>query len=172
MIDYFFNIESCLLYLILFPVYLLVLFIVFKIGKRTIEKNKIAFYGMFMGLTNRYILALAFLAFYHYIVIVSVFINSFSYIHLILLFVPIIMFHIISLSFLGLIIDLIQTALIFLLLYSKTILYNYIVNVGSFWYVLVLYVCLCLFIVFYVTFIVIKRMGYVVSRSKYIKANS
>ena len=170
MIDYFFNIESCLLYLILFPAYLLLLFIIFKIGKRKIEKNKIAFYGMFMGLSNRYILALAFLLFYYYIIVVSIFINSLSYINLILLFVPIICFHIISLSFGRLLIDIIQTGLIFLLLYSKTILYEYIINVGNFWYVMVLFVSLCMYLFLYATFILIKRLGFIVSHSKYIKA--
>ena len=169
MIDYFFNFENYILYLIGFPIYLIFLFFFFFIGKRKINNNNgITFYGMFMGLSNRNILALSFLFFYYYLVIVSIFVNSFSYINLIMLFVPIVLFHLINFSIIRLVIDIIQTAFIILLLYSKIIFYNYIIDIGNYWYVIVLYVLLCLFVFIYTTYIFVKRFKMVISHNKYI----
>lgn len=162
MIDYFFDFQNYIIYIILFPIYLLLMFIFFAFGKRKINKNKVAFYGMFMGLSTRKTLALSFLCFYYYALLSTLFVNSFSYINVLLLFVPIVLFHLINYSFLVLFIDIIQTGILFLLLYSKTIFYNYITNVGNFWYVLTIYILLSLLIIVYSTYIFVKRLKMVI----------
>ena len=156
MIDYFFDFQNYLLYLVLFPVYLLAIFLFFFFGKRKIKDNKVDFHGMFLELSTIKTLALSFLLFYYYIAIVSIFLNHYSYINVLLLAVPILLFHILNLSFIQLIADIVQTAILSVLLYSKSIFFDYIVNVASYWYVIVLFVALCIFIFLFATYIFIK----------------
>ena len=169
MIDYFFSIENYFLYLVCFPFFFLFLLFLFFIRKRGLKKNKVAFYGMFMGLSTRNILSLSFLLAYYYVVIVSLFIHSFSMVNLFIIILPIILCHLFNFSMFHLIVDFLHTLIIFFLLYSESILYNYIIEVGNYWYVVALHVLLCIFISFYVSLIVVKRFKLIISHNKYIK---
>ena len=146
MIDYFFDLNAFLPYLYFFPIFLIISFIIFKIKKRDISDKTIPFYGRYIGLNNTNILSLTLIFVYYYLIIVSIFINSFSLYHLILFIIPIILFNIINFYFIKLFIDIINTIIIYILLYSKSILYNYMIDAGEYWYVILLYSLMCLFI--------------------------
>ena len=169
MIDYFFDLRDVFPYLYCFPIGLLIVFLIFFFGKSKIQKHGIAFYGVFMGLTNRNILSLSLLFIYYYFIIVSIFINRFSFLTLILLVVPISLFHFINFYFIRFFIDAINTVLIYTMLYSKSIFYHYMIEVGRFWYVALLYVLLCFFIILYATYIFIRRFKVIIASNKYIE---
>ena len=169
MTDYFFDLNDLFPYAYLFPIFIIIVWLFFVINKRNINNKTSGFYGLFMGLTNKNILSLALLFLYYYLMIVSIFINNFSLLSLIIFLVPIIIFNIMNFYFFKFLVDLVNTPMIFLLLYIKSIFYNYMIDVYNYWYVIVLYVLLCIFIFFYITFIFIKRFKSIVSTNKYIE---
>lgn len=172
MIDYFFGLDSLFPYLCFFPLFLIIFLIIFLIGKKKINNKGIGFYGIFMGLSNRNILSLAFLLLYYYFILVSIYVNEFSLLTLILLVVPIVSYNLVNFYMIKFFIDILNTFIIFVLLYSKSIFYNYMVDVNSYWYVIALYILLCLFIVFYVTFVFIRRFKVIISQNKYVSVKS
>ncbi len=169
MVDHFFDFRLLLPYIYCFPIYIFILLVFFFIGKRRINDKAISFYGFFMGLNNKDIFSISLLFLYYYLVVISIFINSFSLFNVILLFAPILLFNIINFYFIKLFIDIFNTSVIYLLLYSKSIFYNYIVEVGTYWYVLLLYGLLCVFIFLYVTYVFFKRFFAIISSNKYVK---
>ena len=169
MIDYFFDLKDIFPYLYCFPILLFIIFIMFVIGKRKINDKGIAFYGIFMSLTNTNIVSITLLCLYYYFIIVSIFINNFTILIFLILIIPIVLFDIINFYFIKFFIDIINTIVIFVLIYSKVIFYNYMIDVGSFWYVIVLYVMLCLFIYLYATFIFVRRFKSIMSKNKYVE---
>ena len=169
MVDYFFDFKSLLPYLYFFPIYILLIIIFFLIGKRSINNKRASFYGFFMGLSNKEVLSLSFLFLYYYLIIVSIFINEFSIFNIILFILPILLFNVINFYIIKFFVDIFNTAVLFLLLYSKSIFYSYIIDVGNYWYVIVLYVLLCLFIFLYATFVFFRRFFSIISSNEYVK---
>ena len=170
MIDYFFELKDIIPYLYGFPVYLMFLFVFFFIGKRKIHQRGIAFYGVFMGLSTKNVMSLAFLFLYYYFVMISIFVNTFSFLTLLLLIVPILLFNIINFYFFKFFVDIVNTLILFLLLFSKDIFYNYMIDVGSYWYVVLLYAVLCVFIFLYATYVFIRRFKSIISSNKYVES--
>ena len=168
MIDYFFDLQDLFPYIYLFPIFLLIIYTVFLIGKRKIDSKGIAFYGIFMGLSFRNILSLSCLFLYYYVILVSIFLNSFSILTFLLLVVPILLFNLVNFYILKFFIDIINTFILFVLLFSKSAFYNYLSEVGVYWYVILLYVILCIFIFMYATYVFIRRFKLVISSNKYV----
>ena len=94
--DYFFDVKSLLPYVYCFPIFIVLLLIFFWIGKKTIDDKKVSFYGFFMGLNNKDILSLSFLFLYYYFIVVSIFINEFSYFNILLMIIPMLLFNLIT----------------------------------------------------------------------------
>lgn len=171
MIDYFFSLNDFLIYLYSFPIFLLIIFFFFLFNKKNISNKTSGFYGVFMGLSNKNILSISLLLLYYFLIIVSIVNNKFTLLTLIILIVPIVIFNIINFYIFKFFIDIVNTILLFVLLYSKSIFYNYMIDVNSYWYVIVLYCFLCLFIFFYITFVSIRRFKSIISSNKYIENN-
>lgn len=168
MIDYYFDLKDFMFYLYFFPLFMFVVLIVFKIKKRDISDKTIPFYGKYIGLSNKNIISLTLLFLYYYLIIVSIFVNNFSILHLIIFLIPIVLFNIINFYFIRLFIDILNTFILYVLLYSKVIFYNYMIDVGEYWYVILLYGLLCLFIFAYVSFLFFRRFRMIIKQSKYI----
>lgn len=169
MINLNFSLKSLLPYLYGFPVLLIVIVFIFMIGKRKINNKSIAFYGMFMGLEKKDILSISLLFIFYYIIVVSIFLNDISLLVLIIMAVPILLFNLVNFYVFKLVIDCMNTILLFALLYSKAIFYSYMVDVASYWYVITLYVLLCLFILFYTTYVFIRRLKSIIAHNKYVE---
>lgn len=168
MTDFVIEIRDILPYLYFFPIYLLILFIIFAIRKKNINKG-IDFYGMFMGLHTSNVISLSSLFLYLYVVLVSVFLTHFSFAAFLLILASIMIANIFNLSIISFVIDIINTLIIGVLLYTKMVLYDYMIEVNAYWYVIVLYVLLSVFLVFYIIFIFFRRFKSIISKNEYIK---
>ena len=169
MIDYYFELKDFSMYLFLFVPYLLLLVLFFHFGKIGFKKNKLSFYGMFMELSIQQIISISFLFLFFYIVIASIFVNSFSVFFFILLLIPIILFNVFHISFFHILFDIVNVFIIYFILISKSIFFHYIQDVASYWYVICLYVILCIFIFLYVSYISLRRLKFIISKNKYLK---
>ena len=169
MIDYFFEINDFLIYFYLFPVFILILIIYFYLNKKRINNKTISFFGMFMGLSKANIISLALLLLYYYLILVSIIVNDFSYLNFLILLVPAICFNIINFNILRFLLDLLNTSVIFILLRSKSIFYYYMIDVGNYWYITLLYGLVCIFIFSYATVIFYRRFKIILNTNKYVK---
>lgn len=168
MID-FVTMKELFPYLYLFPIFLIILYIFFYIKSKKITNSRLSFFGMFMGLNNKDVVSLTLLLTYYYLIVASIFINTFSPIFCIVLIVIILLFEILNFNFIYFIADIVNTGIIMFILYIKTIFYYYMIDIEVFWYVLLLYVLVCTFIYFYATLIFIRRFRTMVGKNKYVK---
>ena len=168
MTDYFFELKDIYPYIYGFPILILVLVVLFLLLKRNIDNKSISFYGMFMSMSKKDVFSLSLILLFAYIMVVSVFVNKFSIMDL-SIFVPIILFNTINLFLGKLILDTIHASVLSVLLYLKVIFYNYIIDVGNYWYVVCIYIILCLFILLYTVFFSLRRFKSVIQKNKYVK---
>ena len=169
MIDYYFELKDFSMYLFLFVPYLLLLVLFFHFGKIGFKKNKLSFYGMFMELSIQQIISISFLLLFFYFVIASIFVNSFSVFSFIVLLIPILLCNIFQVSFFHILFDIVNVFIIYFILISKSIFFHYIQDVANYWYVISLYILLCVFIFLYVSYISLRRLKFIISKNKYVK---
>ena len=169
MIDYYFELKDFSMYLFLFVPYLLLLVLFFHFGKIGFKKNKLSFYGMFMELSIQQIISISFLLLFFYFVIASIFVKSFSVFSFIVLLIPILLCNIFQVSFFHILFDIVNVFIIYFILISKSIFFHYIQDVSSYWYVISLYILLCVFIFLYVSYISLRRLKFIISKNKYVK---
>lgn len=160
-------------FVIIFPIFIIGIFLMFKKNlKKEINKNNIKFYGLFIELTNKDIVSISLLLLEYFIVVSSLFINEFTFINVIILFMPIIIFDLLNGHFIKIFIDVINYALIFLILYSKNIFFSYLIDVGNYWYVNIIIFLLSMFITLYMSFIFLRNFNSIIKTNKYIKSKS
>ena len=159
-------------YLIIFPfLSILLMVVLWLLSKRTITNSNISFYGLFMNLKFLDILALSFLFIYYFLIIESFFITTYTLYSVVLFLIPLIMFNLCSFSgnIFRVLFSMSNAVLIFIMLYFKNIFYSYIVEISSSWYVVVLFIMLCIFIFLYATYIFLNSLLNVLKRNKFIK---
>ena len=159
-------------YLIIFPfLSILLMVVLWLLSKRSITNNNISFYGLFMNLKFIDILALSFLFIYYFLIIESFFITTYTLYSVVLFVIPVIMFNILSFSgnIFKVLFSLGNAILIFIMLYFKNIFYSYIVEISSSWYIVVLFIMLCIFIFLYATYIFLNSLLNVLKRNKFIR---
>lgn len=83
---------------------------------------------------------------------------------------PIIIFDLLNGHFIKIFIDVINYALIFLILYSKNIFFSYLIDVGNYWYVNIIIFLLSMFITLYMSFIFLRNFNSIIKTNKYIKS--
>ena len=125
-----------------------------------------------MGLSKANIISLALLLLYYYLILVSIIVNDFSYLNFLILLVPAICFNIINFNILRFLLDLLNTSVIFILLRSKSIFYYYMIDVGNYLYITLLYGLVCIFIFSYATVIFYRRFKIILNTNKYVKKKS
>ena len=154
-------------FVIIFPIFIIGIFLMFKKNlKKEINKNNIKFYGLFIELTNKDIVSISLLLLEYFIVVSSLFINEFTFINVIIIF------DLLNGHFIKIFIDVINYALIFLILYSKNIFFSYLIDVGNYWYVNIIIFLLSMFITLYMSFIFLRNFNSIIKTNKYIKSKS
>lgn len=168
MIDYFFELKDIYPYIYVFPILILILVVIFLLLERNIDNKSISFYGMFMSMSKKNVFSLSLILLFAYIMIISIFVNKFTIMDL-SIFVPIILFDTLNLFLGKLVLDVIHASVLSVLLYLKVIFYNYIIDVGNYWYVVCIYIMLCLFILLYTIFFSLRRFKSIIQKNKYAK---
>lgn len=136
-----------------------------------LKKNKtnIKIFGMFMGLTNKNIVSLTFITIAYIFFIWQLFAKSIDIITFGVIFVCLILTDIISKRFFSLIFSIINSIIVYLGLYCKCVLYDYI-NVIHFSIIeVVLLILLIIVLFFYMSYILIRKADYIFIQNKYVK---
>lgn len=156
-------------YFIIFPISVLLLSIIlWNLSKKSTIIKNVAYYGIFMNLTTIDILSLALVGTYYIMIVGAIFINDISILNLILFLIPIILCNLLNKKIITIIGSILNTAFLYILLYAKSVFYNYIVDVGSTWYVILILITVSCFILFYSSYILIRNIDSILKNNKYI----
>lgn len=154
-------------YFIMFPFFSLLTYItLYCISRRKIDKESISIYGIFINLNNKDLLLLSLALMQFILQIESLFVMDFSYYIIIFIYLPIILFDIVSKSFFRFPIDLFNSTLITVLLFFKDAFYSYIMNVSMLWYIFMLFLVLCIFITVISTYSFVNNFNYILDNKK------
>ena len=159
-------------YLIIFPLLSIILMVVlWLLSKRTLTNNNVSFYGLFMNLKFMDILSLSLLLIYYFIIIESFFITTYTMYSMIFFLIPIVLFNILSFNgnIFRVLYSLGNAILIFVMLFFKNVFYSYIVEISNSWYVVLLFIMLCIFIFLYATYVFLNSLLNVLRKNKYVK---
>lgn len=150
---------------------MLILEVVFsfvKNGKNT--DKKIPIFGIFMGLSNVSILAMAALIIRYLFILWSLFDNNqVSIVHLFVILSLTLVFGISLRKIRVLVLETFSGFLIYFALICLRILSGYLIDVRFEWYILLGKICLITFIIIYGAFSVLKNINEVSLKNKYIR---
>lgn len=136
--------------------------------KKITEKN-VKIYGAFFEMTNSQLFSVSLSFVKILFLIFSIFMFRVNPIALTVLLSLIIMFNLINFRMFNLVIDFVIHTLIYLMLLSKDIFYNYLVNVGKEWYVVVLFIISILFTLLLSFILFFKELQFVIKKNKFVK---
>ena len=155
-----FELSNVFSYLIIFPTVMLVFYLITLIlSKRDINNNNIGIYGWLMSIKNIDILKISLLVVFYISVINTVITIDSNYYDLIFIVIPIVTFEIINKSYLKIFIDFIELYLLYFILIFKNIFFAYFINVTALWYIILLYVILCVFVLFFASYLVTANIN-------------
>ena len=162
---YVFN--KLLPYFLIFPVFAVLVYIILTlIYKTKIGKDNISLFGLFINLNSMDVLLMALLLMQLYFIICSLFVTSLSLYSFIFILIPIILFGILSRDYLRILINLGYSLFICTLLIFKDVFYSYVVEVDVLWYVLLIFVVLCISIVVLSIFVFLSNFYRIFKRKK------
>ena len=172
MSEVIYQLSYLLPYLIIFPLLsILLMVILWVLSKRAITNKNVSFYGLFMNLRFIDIAALSFLIIYYFVILASFFVTTYTSYSVLLFAIPVIAFNIASFdgNIFRTLFSLGNAILIFVMLFFKNIFYSYIVEISGSWYIVALFIMLCIFIFLYATYVFLNSLLNVLKRNKYIK---
>lgn len=165
-----YELTKLLPYFIIFPVLAFILYIgSFIMSKKTLTNENASFYGLFMNLRTVDMVSLSLLVIHYFLIIESIFVTDNSIYIFILLFIPMITFNLLNFNLIRVIPSLVNSLLIYVLLFFKTIFYSYIVEIQPAWYVILLFIVLCAFVVLYSTYVFLTDLLTVLKHDEYVK---
>lgn len=152
-------------YLIVFIVLILILNIVFfTISKKQITSKNVGIYGLLMNFTDIDILKISLIIVCYLSILESIIIVNNSYYNINFILIPILLFEILNKSFYKIPIDILELAFIYFILIFKNVFYSYLTNVNVLWYVILLYIILCIFIFVFATYILFENINILMNK--------
>ena len=166
MTDIFYYLSKSFLYLALFPVFAIVLLIIlYVLTKKSIKKNNISIYGIFLNFNKKNILSLALILLEYILIIETMFIINFSYTNIVLLFTPILIYAIINMDIINMIINILGTIFLLVMCFFERVFLSYILYVDVVWYVIALLIGVCTLIIIINTLIMMRNVNVLVKKS-------
>ena len=168
-IDILGNIVNFLLVALIF---LAVLAITFKITLKNynVKTSKIKFYGLFLGMNNRSILAFSFITLnYIFMIWATATFSGINYIYVIIMFFFMIGADIITRMYKRIPIDLVFLIINTLCIYVSSMIYNYLTNEYTSVFLLVILGLVIIFIFLYFTYITFKLLNNIVVNQENLK---
>ena len=168
-IDILGNIVNFLLVALIF---LGVLGITFKITLKNynVKTSKIKFYGLFLGMNNRSILAFSFITLnYIFMIWATATFSGINYIYVIIMFFFMIGADIITRMYKRIPIDLVFLIINTLCIYVSSMIYNYLTNQYTSVFLLVILGLVIIFIFLYFTYITFKLLNNIVVNQENLK---
>ena len=146
----------------------LIIALTFLILKKFNPKGrKLKIYGIFLGLTTMNTISISLLLvryiFFIYCLFQNHYVSIFEDVHFYFLLIPGILYNFYIL------LDSLNSIILYFVLFSKMIFHDYIFQVQSVWYVVLIYILLLIFTFVYGTYFTIKDIDYVVKKNKHIQ---
>ncbi|MEG2831553.1 MAG: hypothetical protein RR923_02115 [Bacilli bacterium] len=164
---YFFN------FFIFFSTFILLVMLLSEIYFKNFkfEKEKTKLYGIFLSLNNTQIISIS-LILLKFIYLVYILINIKStYLSLIFILFLSLVFNLLNGRFINAILDIGENIILYLIVTSKDIFINYIINVDIAWYAVLLVIMSIMFGLICITYLFIKDLIFILKQSDYIKNN-
>lgn len=154
-------------YFLLFPFVALIVFgILIFLTKKKVNQKNMVLYGLFMNLSGKGEFLISLLITHFIIEMESLFVMEFSLYSLFFLISPILIFDIMTKRFIKIPFDIIEIIFLVLLIFFKNLFYSYMIDVAVLWYVLLLFVVLCVFIVIFSTYTFAGNINYLVKEKE------
>ena len=159
-------------FLVVALIFLIVLAITFKITLKNynIKTNKIKFYGLFLGMNNRSILAFSMITL-NYIFLVWC-VATFSKLNIYYIFITVffmIMSDIVIKNYNRIFIDLIYGMINILCIFVTSMLYDYMMNTYQSIYILIILGLVTIFVFLYFTYMTFKNLNNIVIKEDVLK---
>ena len=165
-----YQLSGLLPYFVIFPVLALILALVFNfLSKRQLTNENATFYGLFMNLRTIDIISISLLIMHYFLIIESFFVVENSIYQFLLLMIPIVIFNILNFNLLKVFPSLVNSLLVYVLLFFKTIFYSYMVEIQPAWYVILMFGVLIIFILFYSSYVFLNDLLSVLKKDEYVK---
>lgn len=153
------------LYLVLFPIFAIILAGILYIKfKKSIKNNNISLYGMFLSLNRKDILSLTLVLLEYIIVLESMFITKFSYFSILYIFTPILIYAIINMDIISMIVNIIGASFLLVMNFFERVFLSYILYVDKVWYVIVLFIAVCVLMFVINTYILMRNINEIVKK--------
>jgi len=153
------------LYLVLFPIFAIILAGILYIKfKKSVKNNNISLYGMFLSLNRKDILSLTLVLLEYIIVLESMFITKFSYFSILYIFTPILIYAIINMDIISMIVNIIGASFLLVMNFFERVFLSYILYVDKVWYVIVLFIAVCVLMFVINTYILMRNINEIVKK--------
>lgn len=147
MAEAIYYLSKLLPYLTLFPVLaILLLLTLYLLFRKGVNNNNVSLYGLFLSFSKKDILTLALIFVQFVMIIETMFINNFSILCFLFIFTPILLYGTINLDLINMIINILGSSFLLIMCFFERTFLSYIRNVDNMWYVIILLVAVCLFI--------------------------
>ena len=159
-------------FLIVALIFLGVLGLTFKITLKNynVKTSKIKFYGLFLGMNNRSILAFSFITLnYIFMIWATATFSGINYIYIIIMFFFMIGADVITKMYKRIPIDLVFLVINTLCIYVSSMIYNYLTNEYTSVFLLVILGLVIIFIFLYFTYITFKLLNNIVVNQENLK---
>ena len=152
----------------------LIIALTFLILKKFNPKGrKLKIYGIFLGLTTMNTISISLLLvryiFFIYCLFQNHYVSIFEDVHFYFLLIPGILYNLLNKRYFYILLDSLNSIILYFVLFSKMIFHDYIFTVQSVWYVVLIYILLLIFTFIYGTYFMVKDVDYVLKKNKYIQ---
>lgn len=152
----------------------LIIALTFLILKKFNPKGrKLKIYGIFLGLTTMDTISISLLLvryiFFIYCLFQNHYVSIFEDVYFYFLLIPGILYNLLNKRYFYILLDSLNSIILYFVLFSKMIFHDYIFQVQSVWYVVLIYILLLIFTFVYGTYFTIKDIDYVVKKNKHIQ---
>lgn len=159
MTDAIYYLSKLLPYIVLFPIMsILLLVVLYFIFKKGMNNNNVSLYGLFLDYSKKEIALLALIFLEFIILIETMFIKEFTIFCVLLTFTPILLYGIISLDLKNMIINVFGYGFLIIMCFFERVFLSYFLNVDNMWYVFILFLAVCIFIIVIDFYLMIRNL--------------
>ena len=160
MTDAIYYLGKLLPYIVLFPILSVLLLVILSIiFRRGMNNNNISLYGLFLDYSKKEIASLALIFLEFIILIETMFIKEFTVFCVLFTFTPILIYGIINLDLKNMIINVFGYGFLLIMCFFERVFLSYFLNVDNMWYVFILFLAVCIFILVINFYLMIRNLN-------------
>lgn len=162
---YFSELNIVLHYMVLFFILVIIFEIIFYlVSSRKINNKNIGIYGILMSFDNVDLLKVSLLVVCYLVIIELIILTEMNYYVINFILIPIISFEILNKSYAKIIIDILEIVFIYFILIFKNIFFAYLSSINMIWYIVLLYIIICGFILLFNTYFLFENINILMNK--------